>query len=495
MRGKLALTLCVAVSLSMLGMLAQSHAAVTPATFDVTLKPGESAQITEVVDVPEIPPRLDVALLVDNTGSYFEDLPIMKGLAPGIFDRVRAGAGFSRFALATHVDFPFPTWGVSGEYAYRLEQQLTPDRATWLAAVNAMRTLYGYDGPESQLPALFQATTGAGIEMPTTTDGDYNDPGEIAPGSQITFRDHAVHVIAFTTDAPFHLPGDPGGPFPYPGPSIDQVVDAMKLLKIRAIAIKAPGSTTQMDQVAAATGGSVVTTGSSSAEIGDAILAGLEDLKVDVVPQLFPDAGACEPLDVFFDPAKHTGVSGGTTVNFQQTVSLPSDVTAADVPADGIITCQIKFKASEVLLGTETLTVKVILNQEPDCSAVTATPATITPPDHGFTLVTLSGATDADGDPVSLTIGDVTQDEPLDHVGDGATSPDARAGSQPHTIQLRAERSGTGDGRVYRINFEASDGRGGTCTGSVDVGVPRTQGSGGTAVDSGQDTSSFGPSP
>jgi hypothetical protein len=38
-------------------------------------------------------------------------------------------------------------------------------------------------------------------------------------------------------------------------------------------------------------------------------------------------------------------------------------------------------------------------------------------------------------------------------------------------MMLRAERSGTGDGRVYRISFEASDGTA-TCSGTVSVAVP-----------------------
>jgi hypothetical protein len=51
---------------------------------------------------------------------------------------------------------------------------------------------------------------------------------------------------------------------------------------------------------------------------------------------------------------------------------------------------------------------------------------------------------------------------------------------------LRAERSGTGTGRVYRVNFTADDGDGGTCSGSVNVTVPHSKGQGVTAVDDGQ---------
>ena len=39
-------------------------------------------------------------------------------------------------------------------------------------------------------------------------------------------------------------------------------------------------------------------------------------------------------------------------------------------------------------------------------------------------------------------------------------------------MSLRAERQGPGNGRVYRIAFTASDAKGGTCQGSVTVGVP-----------------------
>ena len=41
----------------------------------------------------------------------------------------------------------------------------------------------------------------------------------------------------------------------------------------------------------------------------------------------------------------------------------------------------------------------------------------------------------------------VTQDEPVNGLGDGDTGPDAVTLSDG--ILLRAERSGTGDGRVY----------------------------------------------
>jgi hypothetical protein len=86
--------------------------------------------------------------------------------------------------------------------------------------------------------------------------------------------------------------------------------------------------------------------------------------------------------------------------------------------------------------------------------------------------VTLSGASDPDGDRVTVAVDGVTQDEPVRSSGD-PTSPDARLGSGSDTVSLRAERSPRGDGRVYRIDFTASDNRGKSCTGAVTVGVAR----------------------
>jgi lysozyme len=131
-----------------------------------------------------------------------------------------------------------------------------------------------------------------------------------------------------------------------------------------------------------------------------------------------------------------------------------------------------------------------IYNAPPDCSAVVASPNVLWPPDHTYQTITLSGLTDADGDATTLTITGVSQDEPLS----GDQSPDAAWGASSNTIQLRAERSAQGDGRVYRIAFTGTDAAGLTCTNTVTVGVPHDQ-SGAPVVDSGGTFNSFGPTP
>lgn len=134
-------------------------------------------------------------------------------------------------------------------------------------------------------------------------------------------------------------------------------------------------------------------------------------------------------------------------------------------------------------LSNNSSTVDTELNHNPTCDQVTAGPD-LWPPNHKLQLRTLTGAADIDGDPLVTTVLGVTQDEPLDGLADGRTSPDAMPGPESDQVELRAERSGRGDGRVYRISFIVEDGRGGSCTGTAIVGVPHDQG-GHPAVDSG----------
>lgn len=97
----------------------------------------------------------------------------------------------------------------------------------------------------------------------------------------------------------------------------------------------------------------------------------------------------------------------------------------------------------------------------------------------------LRGASDPDGDTVAITVTGVTQDEPTNGLGDGDTGPDAElgTGTAANTVELRAERSGTGDGRVYRVAYTATDPAGASCTGTVIVEAPHNQKD--KAVDSG----------
>ena len=109
-------------------------------------------------------------------------------------------------------------------------------------------------------------------------------------------------------------------------------------------------------------------------------------------------------------------------------------------------------------------------NRPPDCSTARVNVKSLWPPNHQWAGVGPLGTTDPDGDPVTITVTGVRQDEPVSGPGCGHTAPDARL--LGFKAAVRSERQGGGDGRVYHIGFRASDPAGASCTGVVTTCVP-----------------------
>jgi hypothetical protein len=119
-------------------------------------------------------------------------------------------------------------------------------------------------------------------------------------------------------------------------------------------------------------------------------------------------------------------------------------------------------------------TPEAVNNAVPVCSVALPSVETLWSPNHKFVPIDIVGVTDADGDPLTITIESIYQDEPVDAPGSGNTSPDGQ-GVGTANAEVRAERAGGGNGRVYHIAFTASDGRGGNCSGVVQVSVPKSK--------------------
>ena len=113
-------------------------------------------------------------------------------------------------------------------------------------------------------------------------------------------------------------------------------------------------------------------------------------------------------------------------------------------------------------------------NQPPVCDVATPSVATLWSPNHKLRSVGINGVGDPDGDPVTITIESIFQDEPVNGADDGNTAPDA-FGVGTASAELRAERADNADGRVYHITFSAQDTNGGSCTGEVTVSVPKNK--------------------
>lgn len=140
----------------------------------------------------------------------------------------------------------------------------------------------------------------------------------------------------------------------------------------------------------------------------------------------------------------------------------------------------------------DNVVISVIENHPPMCSGATASPAQVLwSPQHKMQAIHIQGITDAEEDPVSVTVTHIEQDEPVNGLGDGDTSPDG-AGVGTSTAQVRAERGGKGNGRLYEISFIARDSSAAACYGGVFVGVPHDKSGKKPVVDSKQRFDSTG---
>jgi len=121
-------------------------------------------------------------------------------------------------------------------------------------------------------------------------------------------------------------------------------------------------------------------------------------------------------------------------------------------------------------------TVTVVDTNPPVVVSAWAMPNVLWPPNHKMVTVIVSAkVTDYCG-LATWSIIDVQSSEPVNGTGDGDTSPDWQILGN-HTVALRAERSGTGSGRVYTITLQATDAAGNVSVPkTVTVTVPKSQG-------------------
>jgi hypothetical protein len=145
--------------------------------------------------------------------------------------------------------------------------------------------------------------------------------------------------------------------------------------------------------------------------------------------------------------------------------------------------------------GAANETTKVVnftlIDNSPPTITLTGQTITLWPPNHHYETVRVSdlvaGAHD-NCDPTvglaSVYISQVTSDEAENGNGDGNTSNDIVIAADCRSVQLRAERDGSANGRVYTITFKVRDASGNATTVTAKVTVPKSQ-NGSPAIDDG----------
>lgn len=187
----------------------------------------------------------------------------------------------------------------------------------------------------------------------------------------------------------------------------------------------------------------------------------------------------------------HWSQTGGPGVALTGATTVNPTFTAPNVAAGGaFLTFQLVVHDGHVSSAADTVQIAVVnVNDPPVCSLAQASPNLLWPPNHTMTQVSIVGLTDPQNQTLTITYPNVKQDEPINGLGDGDTTPDAAVSG--NDILLRAERSGTGNGRVYVVQFTATNADGAECNGTVKVTVPHNKKD--PAIQGPQLYNSFGP--
>ncbi|KAK5652005.1 hypothetical protein OQA88_10908 [Cercophora sp. LCS_1] len=289
---------------------------ISPAAVEQKADPESSFQITKTVITPVIPPKPDVVLLVDVTGSMGGAINNIKSQLNTIIDSVKATQPNAQFAVASFGDLFDPN-------GFRVNQDLTDSRSALQTAVNGLRAELGGDEDEDWIYALHKLSTGS-----------------------VAFRNGSSRIVVLIGDAPSH---DPSGPAAGPKITLSAAIAALAAKTIRVIGVNVASqlgpkldAKNQASAVTSATGGTLLPSAVTSA-VAAAIVSGLTNLPVTITPS----SPSCNlpGISISFNPPFITVLSG-STVSFTETVSL-----AKDAPQGKSATCTTDFLLNGAPVG------------------------------------------------------------------------------------------------------------------------------------------------
>lgn len=161
---------------------------------------------------------LDVFFAMDTTISMQDAINNLKAsVVNEIITPMSALIPDFHFGVGSFDDFPVGPYGseTNGkDQPFRLITAMTSTADDVLAGVGMLELHHGNDGPESMIEALYQISTGEGLDGPGATKVLANSDGI----GGVAFRQGTMPVIVPITDAPSHTVGEAGSPTycPYP---------------------------------------------------------------------------------------------------------------------------------------------------------------------------------------------------------------------------------------------------------------------------------------
>ena len=198
------------------------ESSLTPDLLEATLREGESVMEHKNLFLPAniTPPKTDILICFDLTGSMGQELNNVKVDAANIITSVRASISDSWFGVISHMDYVGyftgcgygDTYGSAsyGDYPYMLNQSITDNSTNVVSAINSLSLGNGWDGPENYTRAFYESYSDPSLGFRTGTkkivlafldaiphDCAYN---AIIGGSNTTGPDPGRDAIANTAD-------------------------------------------------------------------------------------------------------------------------------------------------------------------------------------------------------------------------------------------------------------------------------------------------------
>ncbi|GGQ67856.1 vWA domain-containing protein [Couchioplanes azureus] len=425
-RSAVALGAAFALAATLAAPAAAAEPGVEPATVTRTVNAGTEFTVNKTVHTPAIPPKPDVVLLVDTTGSMGGAIANVRDNLHSVITTVRASQPSAQFAVASYRD------DSDGAELFRVRQNLTADEAAVQAGVDSLVADGGGDLPEAWVNGLFQVSTGA-----------------------IDYRAGSSRIVVLVGDAPSH---DPSVGHHLTDAIAELTADHARVVAVNVGALDSEGQATA---VVNATGGSLVPV--SADGVSAAILAGLRDLDVTVTPKAVCDSG----LTATFDKPEVT-VTSGTDASFAETLTV-----AATATQGATLHCTVTFLLNGAPAGdafVQHVSVTVNDTTPPVATCVPGTnPAGGTPastnPDGFYTI----GATDAIDSTVDVYIRDTASSAEFGPYPSGTRiklvqAPGATPNVKPGTGTVDYKVTLKGDASIVGIDDAHNSSAAVTCT-------------------------------
>lgn len=296
---------------------------VSPVSVSGNVNPGQTIHVSKTVATPVVPPKPDVVLLVDTTGSMDGAIADVQSGMSTIISTVRGAQPDAQFAITQYRDVGEPL-------TFDVASALTSDDTTTTTAINGLVAAGGGDGPEAQINALYQLGSG---------------------GNAIAYRADSSRIVVWFGDASGHDPSN--------GHTLSDAITSVTDVGATVIAIDITtpfndglDAAGQATAVTTATGGPLFS-GVDPGAVAASILNGLQNLPVEISASPTCDAG----LSVTLTPATQT-VASGTNAVFDEAITV-----AADAPQGANLSCTTAFLVGGLDAGPEfTQTISITVN-------------------------------------------------------------------------------------------------------------------------------------